>query len=175
MVGVSAGMYYRSKISQIYSQTLQAQATTQIPLTLDIPSIHVHAAIESVGLDSHHQMDVPKHTQDVAWYSLGSQPGQQGNAVIDGHVDTQTGAPAVFAQLNKVKPGDKIDVTEKQNITHEFVVTSVQDLPTATFPSNRVFGATSSSQLNLITCDGTWDTNTNTYSKRLVVFSSLVK
>lgn len=171
MIGITAGIVYGNRNNQ-YSPI---QVTTEVPLTLDIPAIHVHATVESVGLDSHRQMDVPKNPQDVAWYNLGSQPGEVGNAVIDGHVDTPTGAPAVFAKLKNVHLGDTIDVIERQHIKHEFVVTSIQDLPTAIFPTNRIFGPTTETRLNLITCAGTWDNNTSNYSERLVVFSKLVK
>ena len=172
LIGIASASYYHRLTNQIYSQT---KPTTQVPVTLDIPAIHIHAHIESVGLDSHQQMDVPKDTQDVAWYKLGSQPGSQGNAVIDGHVDTPTSAPAVFARLKDIKSGDTIDVTEQQHITHEFVVTSVEHFSTPTFPANRVFGSISGAHLNLITCDGVWDNNMSNYSQRLVVFSKLVK
>jgi sortase A len=172
IIGIFAGVYYKNSLKKIPSQT---KTYAGIPLTLDIPSIHVHAKIEDVGLDRNDLMDVPNNTNDVAWYKLGPKPGQSGNAVIDGHVDTQTGAPAVFAKLGKIKVGDMITVTETQTIMHTFKVMSIESLPTETFPTNRIFGDSTDAHLNLITCAGTWDTKTANYSKRLVVFSELIK
>src|SRR5260221_1494026 len=54
-----------------------------IPVEMRIPKLHMDAQIESVGLDSHQRMDVPKKVNDVAWYNLGSKPGEKGSAVID--------------------------------------------------------------------------------------------
>src|SRR5438128_2185263 len=66
------------------------------PTTIRIPAIHINARVESVGLDSEGHMAVPKVPANVAWYNLGPKPGEDGNAVIDGHIDTITGEPAVF-------------------------------------------------------------------------------
>lgn len=98
-----------------------------------------------------------------------------GNAVIDGHVDTKAGDPAVFAHLKDLKMNDTITISETNTSTHTFIVTSVEEFPTNTFPVNRIFGLSSGYHLNLITCDGVWDTKTSNYSKRLVVFSKLIR
>ncbi len=172
IVGIVGGVFYKNSVRKTASQTV---ADSPIPQMLDIPSIQVHAHIESVGLDKDNLMDVPKNTNDVAWYNLGPKPGASGNAVIDGHVDTQTGAPAVFAHLSKVKVGDTITITETKTSKHTFQVTSIESLPTETFPISRVFGSSQETHLNLITCDGTWDRKAKNYSKRLVVFSKMIQ
>jgi len=172
IVGVCGGLYFKSITKKTFSET---SAPTGIPVTINIPSIHVHAHSEAVGLDQNNLMDVPVNTNDVAWYKLGPEPGEIGNAVIDGHVDTQTGAPAVFANLGEIKVGDTMTIIEQQQVTHTFMVTSVESLPAATFPTTRVFGTATEAHLNLITCDGIWDKKASNYSKRLVVFSKLVK
>src|SRR6266849_8717779 len=65
---------------------------TSLPKTISIPQINVSANIESVGMDKQGRMDIPQKADNVAWYNLGYKPGEKGNAVIDGHLDKQTGA-----------------------------------------------------------------------------------
>jgi hypothetical protein len=57
------------------------------PTSLAIPAIGVNAAVEQVGVNAQGNMDVPRNPNNTAWYAPGARPGQQGNAVIAGHVD----------------------------------------------------------------------------------------
>lgn len=143
------------------------------PLTLTIPKLKVTAPIESVGLDTSGRMDVPKTVGGTGWYALGPKPGEIGNAVIDGHFDTPTGAPSVFYYIGNLKQGDIIQVTTASNQTYTFTVTKVTSFPDDGFPIKEVFGGSSSKNLNLITCSGTWNKAAHNYSNRTVVFSTL--
>lgn len=143
------------------------------PVQLKIPVINVNAQIEQVGLTSDGAMDVPKKWEDVGWYNLGARPGEAGNAVIDGHLDSDV-APAVFWRLGELKPGDHLYVVRSDNTQLDFVVqkrTSFSYNDAAALPV--IFGPASTPNLNLITCGGTWDRFTKNYSNRLVVFSKL--
>ncbi len=42
-------------------------------------------------------------------------------------------------------------------------------------PLAKIFGGTTKAQLNLITCNGTWDKKKQDYDKRLVVFTELAQ
>lgn len=64
-----------------------AAATSTFPTYLYIPSIHLTAPIEPVGIDATGAMAVPPGTSNaVGWYEYGTIPGQRGSAVIDAHV-----------------------------------------------------------------------------------------
>ena len=63
----------------------QVQFPSGLPLRLRVPSIGVDASIEYVGLTKAGAMEVPKLHPNVAWYSLGTRPGDRGSAVIAGH------------------------------------------------------------------------------------------
>lgn len=143
------------------------------PITLRIPKFGISAMVESVGMDKKGRMDVPKKDENVAWYNLGFKPGSLGSAVIAGHFDTVTGAPAVFYNLNKLTPGDQIIVTSSSGKDLIFKVTDKQLYPDASFPLQKVFNTTDKPRLNLITCDGVWNRATQNYSQRLVVFTEL--
>jgi LPXTG-site transpeptidase (sortase) family protein len=177
LVGVTASLLYTILDQTVWVPSIIAAAPTPpqnyLPERIAIPSIKVNANVESVGEDRLGNMDVPKITSDVAWFNLGPKPGDQGNAVIDGHVDTQTGAPAVFAKLKYLAPGDQIYITDSRNVTYVFTVQQVVSVPTNPFPTQQIFGGTKATDLNLITCSGVWDASTKNYNQRLVVYSRL--
>jgi sortase A len=148
--------------------------TYGVPMRLEIPSIDVSASVESVGMDAKGNMDVPKHDDNVAWYNLGYKLGEKGNTVLAGHLDTRTGAPAVFWNLKKLKPGDSIKVTGDDGMDYQYHVIRVENYAAGSFPLQEVFGSHSTNRLNLITCEGQYTKGTG-YSNRTVVFSELIQ
>ncbi len=161
-------------VSSATSNQVGSQTTDGIvPTKLSIPKLGVTADVESVGMDSQGRMDIPKDDFDVAWYHLGYKPGTMGSAVIDGHFDRASGAPAVFYNLNKLKSGDKILVSDNAGHTLTFVVTDQELYPFNDFPLQKVFNSTDQPRLNLITCDGVWNSSAHNYSQRLVIYATL--
>lgn len=142
-----------------------------IPQTFSIPSFHIFAQVESVGMDTQGRMDIPKNAQDVGWYNLGFRPGQNGSAVLDGHYDTPTGAPAVFYTISQLKPGNTLLITDTLGKTYTFVVTQNTQYPYDQLPLQQIFASKGKKELNLITCSGIWDKNTHNYSTRDVVYA----
>lgn len=139
-----------------------------------IPSIGVSAHIEAVGVDTKGNMGVPKDARNVAWYTGGVKPGEIGNAVIAGHLDTASGRAAVFFRLKQLRPGDTIHVDQPDGTSPKFVIDRVQTVPVtdaAAFQS--VFGTSERAQLVLITCAGKWNQQARTYADRLLVFAHL--
>jgi LPXTG-site transpeptidase (sortase) family protein len=146
-----------------------------IPIYLEIPKLNVRAKIESVAKDSLGRMDVPQNFYDTAWYNLGPKPGEHGSAVIDGHVDTPTGAPSVFYNLDKLSPGDSINITDDAGKSYSFRISSVENYDIENIPLEKIFSVSTPSMLNLITCSGTYDLKQHEYLSRTVVYSKLVK
>lgn len=141
-----------------------------LPVRLMIPAIKVDTTIEHVGLTADGAMDVPKDYDNVAWYNLGSKPGEPGNAAIAGHVDSKTG-PAIFWNLRKLKPGDEIIVVGSDGIERRFVVRQAKTYKRADAPLDQIFGPTTGAHLNLITCDGTFDRTRQEYDSNLVIYA----
>jgi len=143
------------------------------PVRLKIPLINVDASIEYVGITKEGEMGVPSNTLDVGWFDVGPPPGEQGSAVIAGHLDGKNGEPGVFTNLNKLKRGDKLYVEDNKGKTIGFIVreSRIYDPGYA----NEVFNATSGAHLNLVTCDGIWDYSQKNYTKRLVIFTDRIK
>jgi hypothetical protein len=142
------------------------------PVRLKIPTIRVDAAVEQVGKAPDGSMDVPKSFDETAWYQLGARPGEPGNAVIDGHVDSKTGK-AVFWDLRKLVRGDQIVVVGDDGVERRFVVADTGKYATADVPLARVFGPATGVHLNLITCDATTTFNyaTESYDGNFVVYA----
>ncbi|WP_019121343.1 class F sortase [Brevibacillus massiliensis] len=144
------------------------------PARLQIPSIKLNAPVEPVGVLKNGQMGVPKAFDRVGILMPWTKPGENGSAVIAGHLDHYTG-PAVFYGLKKLKPQDKVIVSDKNGRKLNFVVKSVEFFPPAKAPRQRVFGESDTPRLNLITCAGKFNKKTQQHSLRLVVFTQLAE
>ena len=144
-----------------------------VRLQIDTRTVKVDAAVEEVGHTDKGTMGVPKAWENVAWFKLGTRPGQPGNAVIAGHLDSKTG-PAVFWRLGELKPGEVVSVVNDQGETTRFEVKKTAVYETEEAPLQEVFGPSDAARLNLITCDGAFDQETRTYDRRLVVYTEKI-
>jgi len=147
------------------------QARVGLPVHIKIPSINIDAPVEYVGLTPDGAMDVPKDLTEVAWFNLGSRPGENGSAVIAGHYGWKNGKASAFDKLYKLRKGDKLYIEDDKGVIVSFVVRESRRYDPNDDASD-VFGSPDGkSHLNLITCEGVWDKVSKTYSKRLVVFT----
>lgn len=143
------------------------------PIRLVIPSIHVDVRLTKLGLNEDGTVEVPANPAEPGWFDLGPAPGQQGSAVILGHVDSYHG-PAIFYLLRLVVPGDRVIVGLRNGSVATFVVTSLMTYPNAAFPNHRVYTRHGFAGLHLVTCGGGFDTVTQHYLGNIVVYSKLV-
>ncbi len=150
-----------------------AKKVVGIPLRIQLPSINVDATIEQVGTTRSGAMGVPSKTNEVGWYQDGYKPGENGNAVITGHVDTILLRPAVFANLGSLKTGDKIMVTDSADNILSFTIERTETFKVGALPISNLFALSDKSHLNLITCSGKWSWKIASYTERTVVYSTL--
>jgi LPXTG-site transpeptidase (sortase) family protein len=141
-----------------------------------IPAIGIDAPIEAVRVLSNGELNVPQKNQwtGVGWYKDGPVPGQAGSAVIDGHLDRPGGAPAVFWNLNQLQRGDMVMVVGAQGQAVHFQVVQLQTYQPDAAPLERIYGDTSGTHLNLITCAGSWISSQHQMAERLVVYTKIV-
>lgn len=139
---------------------------------LDIPGIGVTSRLLSLGDPRGPVLSVPALSQasEAAWYNFSAVPGAPGNSVLVGHVDTYTG-PAVFYDLYRLEHGDPIYVFIGGR-RERFAVQGVTEVQKDLFPVNRIFGATSSRHLWIITCGGAFDYTTRHYEDNIIVSAS---
>lgn len=153
-----------------------AQVGAASPQRLLIPAIGINAAIEDVDIASTGDLGTPTRAPwvDTGWYASGPRPGEQGSAVIDGHLDRPGGYPAVFWRLRDLRVGNEVDVVKSDGKTLHFRVTDVEYYQPQNAPIQQIFGNTGGKYLNLITCAGDWIPTQHQTALRLVVYTTLM-
>jgi sortase (surface protein transpeptidase) len=157
-------------------QTATAQAASAtaaastIPVRLAIPALGVNAPVEILGLLADGAMQAPTGWWDAGWYRYGPLPGQTGNAVIAGHLDSTTG-PALFWHLTSLSNGARVSVTLSNGQVEDFAVQRQVSYSDNNAPLGQIFGPADTVNLNLITCGGTWNAAQHNYSNRTVVYT----
>ncbi len=145
------------------------------PVSLEIKSIGLNLNLIPVGVDDEGVMETPKNWFEAGWYIKGGMPGEPKNLVINGHYDTNTGAPAAFYNLKALGFGDVVEVKDKYGriFNYKVVILSYLDVKD---PSRLevLKDEEGKSTLTLITCSGDyfWESG---YDKRLVVKAELLK
>ncbi|MGW6460823.1 class F sortase [Streptomyces sp. NPDC055078] len=146
------------------------------PRRVDIPSIGVAAPVVPRGLDASGAIDPPPYAtaQTVGWYRGGTQPGAPGASLLVGHVDTKT-ERAVFYGLSAVRPGAKVRVGRTDGSVAEFTVDDVRVFGRDRFDARKVYGqrVAGRAELRLITCGGTFDRESGSYTANVVVSAYL--
>jgi sortase (surface protein transpeptidase) len=166
-----------------------------VPLLLQIPKLDVNASVLGVGINADDAMDAPEGPADdpvwqqAFWYRGSAIPGARSTALIAGHIDGGQGGAAVFAHLDRLRPGDRIVVHDTRSGREvRFAVTASKSysLAEAAQPAvlKRIYGvgpvvgkwplpsADGRSHLTLITCAGTF--RNGTHDHRLVVYANRV-
>lgn len=155
----------------VAAETADEEVGAPAPAFLMIPSIDVMAVIEKAGLTPDRQMENPTSWDTVAWYRHGPVPGQNGSAVLAGHLDSETDT-AVFWDLKKLKSGDEVQVMDTHGELQTFVVTDSELYKAHEVPMEEVFAQNGKPRIALITCDGSWSA-TGGYDERFIVYAEL--
>ncbi|WP_406341334.1 class F sortase [Streptomyces sp. NBC_00648] len=141
---------------------------------IKIGAIKVDAPVIEVGIDQDGWVQAPPPDDPnlAGWYQNAISPGQNGTAVMVGHVDTMRG-PAVFYGLGSLKKGNHIEVTRYDGHVAVFEVYGVEVYDKNNFPGARVYGDTGHPELRVITCGGGF-TRAKGYDGNVVVFARMV-
>ncbi|RIV41664.1 class F sortase [Micromonospora radicis] len=143
------------------------------PVEVRIPRIGVRAPLVSVAADAAGALEVPPLDRPgvAGWYRPGASPGELGNAVVVGHVDSPAG-PAVFFDLGRLRPGDTVHIARADATVVRFAVDGVEAYPKDGFPTDLVYGPGGAVGLRLITCGGRFDQDRGEYVDNVVVFAT---
>jgi sortase A len=168
---------YQPPVSTPPPQTIETltpkPAVIGLPVRLVIPSLNLDASIEPVGLAADGAMGVPIRLADVAWYQPGPRPGELGNAVIAGHRSSRLSLPAVFDNLDKLMPGDMVNIIDDRGTIIVFRVRERRIYDANADPSE-IFAKSDKVHLNLISCAGNYNPLTRSFPQRLVVFTDAI-
>jgi hypothetical protein len=150
-------------------------AGASVPVRVVIAAIGVDAPVHGVDVDGDGMLQPPARSRagDVGWYRRGPTPGERGNAVLVGHVDTAATGPAVFYELGRLRPGDEVRVAREDGSAATFRVDSVRLYDKTAFPATLVYGPAGDARLRLVTCGGAFDRRVSGYSGNTVVTASL--
>ncbi len=153
--------------------TVHKQETVRagLPVRLKIPKLNIDAGLDYVGLTPTGELGVPKGPASAGWYVLGPRPGEKGNAVIDGHFGYKDNIPAIFDNLHALQKGDNLYVEDEKGKTVTFVVRELRTYGQNEDASSVFIPSDTKAHLNLITCQGIWNSAQRSYSNRLVVFA----
>ncbi len=145
-----------------------------VPTHISIPSQYIDASVTPVGQAPDGSIQMPPILDwTTGWYEYSPTPGQIGPAIIVGHVDTYKSI-WVFWRLRYLGPGDMIYVTRADGSTADFQVTAIKQFSQAAFPASEVYGNINYPGLRLITCGGTFSTQTGNYNENTVVYAKMV-
>jgi len=150
---------------------------------IQIPSIGVDAPLGRSVVGKDGTLADPMGPSDVVWYDfanrkdLGGVPGAGGNAVFAGHVDragfvdyagANYSGPGVFFSLDRLTPGDVIEITTNGK-TLRYGIVWVKQVPSDAdwnqLFSSKVLG----DSITIVTCGGDFDYDKHEYLHRLVV------
>jgi sortase A len=142
-----------------------------VPVRLLLPSIKVDTEVRNGGLvdGPNGEPEWETHPFVATTYPMLAPVGGPGNAVISGHVVTLREGN-VFRDLYQVELGEPIEVfTDDSHFT--YIVEEIRLVePTAV----EVMAPSEDARLTVITCGGTFDPRTRTFSDRLIVIGKLV-
>jgi LPXTG-site transpeptidase (sortase) family protein len=137
------------------------------PVWISIPRIGVNSSVVQVGARGG-EYQVPSF--DVGHHADSANPGEPGNAVFNGHLET-IDAGRVFARLKQLTVGDAVYVYTRSHRL-DWVVKGVRTVPNSDHSFIRLAADT---QITLYTCAGRYNPLTRGYSHWLVVVGWLVQ
>ena len=138
------------------------------PVRLRIPAVRIDTPLQRLGRAADSTVEVPRDVGVAGWFADGPRPGQNGPAVILGHVDSRTG-PGVFYPLAGLAAGTEVLVDRADGSTVAFRVSGVVTVPKSGFPTDQVYGPTLQSSLRLVTCGGPFDRAAGSYRDNVIV------
>lgn len=146
------------------------------PRYLRIDKLNLSARVISVGKTKEGALDAPSTAWDVGWYKDSGQPGQGGAMLLDGHVNDSFNTPGIFAGLHTLQNGDLLTVERGDGQVYTYRVVTTEIKSVAHVDMDRLLSSITKDRqgLNLITCGGTYNRRTGTYSDRILVYTERV-
>ena len=139
------------------------------PVSVAIEALRVVAPVTATGVDVETgQLSLPADADTVVWYEHGAAPGEDGSAVLAGHVDFD-GRRGVFFDLDGVAVGSVVTVTHDDGTTLPFQVVDIRSHAKPDLPTDELFRREGDPALVLITCGGEFDHDARSYRSNVVV------
>jgi sortase (surface protein transpeptidase) len=114
-------------------------------------------------------MAIPEDVDRVGWYEFGPVPGQEGSAVLAGHVDDREQGLGALAPLREAAVGDELVVTDADGTTTRWRVVSRELISKQVLPLERIFARVGPPRLTVVTCGGPFLPEYRSYRDNVVV------
>ncbi len=137
-----------------------------IPLRIYFTAHKLQCDIYPVGVTEDNAMDTIDSAKDAAWYQYGPAPGEQGNALINGHV-RWSGEKGTFSILKEMEVGEEVVIEFEDGTFKYFEAVSIDTYLLDEVPPE-VMELDGESRMTLITCLGDYDTSIGTSRSRVV-------
>lgn len=146
-----------------------------LPKSITIKKINVYARILQLGVLSSGALATPRNTNDTGWYEGSSKPGDGGTALIVGHVSGAVNV-GIFYNLKKLVSGDVISVERGDGTKIDYKVVSKEEVPLDKVDMNKLLLPVTPGKagLNLMTCGGKYQSDKETFTDRLIVYTERV-
>lgn len=151
------------------------RGTAEEPKKIRIGKINVDAYVQKAGVDQDKKVAVPNNVHLAGWFADSQKPGQNGLSVISGHVTGRT-TDGVFKDLAKLNSGDEFEIELGSGDVKRYKVietVQVKEVESA----NYLFSQSPKvkSQVNLITCGGNFNDQSEQYDDRVIVSAELIQ
>lgn len=148
------------------------EVPAQNPRRILIPEIGAEGFVQQVGVDESGAIDVPDNIHMAGWYNQSSNVGDLGLSIIAGHVRGYT-TSGIFEQLTHLDPGQQFEVEMGDRSIKKFEIFKAKTVPVED-SLLAMYERTEKSQLNLITCAGDFNSTSETYADRHIVYAKPV-
>ncbi len=135
------------------------------PTSIEFPAARLTASVGRTRVSSSGVLVAPDAAK-AAWYGQGAAPGQRGPAVLIGSVD------GVFSGLDRAKPGQSVRIARADGSQVFFTVDRVTEVDARSFPTRKVYGASSDPLLRLVGYDDSSGRNTIVFARAVMLVQS---
>jgi hypothetical protein len=168
---VNTGVARRPRPTGATIVPTKAVAAPATPVHVDIPTIGVDADVVPYASGEVAALAQRLDGVHVAWLDGSDRPGDLGIAVLVGHV--AFGARAVFADLDRLRRGDQIAVTDTDGAVRRFAVSTSVVMKKGAIPDD-AYAPVWRPTLFLVSCTGPLDPATGLHRDNLLVSAVVV-
>lgn len=146
-----------------------------LPRLISVDKLGINGRVLRAGIKADGSLETPRNIYDAGWYESSSKPGQAGATFIVGHL---TGAKnfGLFSNLDKLAVGDvvKLERGDGKLFSYKVIKKTIFEADKVDMASTLVSITSGKPGLNIMTCAGDLIESTNTFTKRLVVYTEQI-
>jgi sortase (surface protein transpeptidase) len=145
------------------------------PVRITVPRNGIDMRVTPVGVAPDGRMALPSNPAVAGWYRFGPDArAAHGSVVLAAHVDSLRYGLGPFVHLRDLPKNTLIRIRDADGRTTRYRVDRVRHVRKADLREAGVFDRHGDRRLTLVTCGGTFDTRTRTYSDNVIVTARAV-